>query len=204
MQECPSCYELISVENFVTPHCGAVVHSACKQCTELWYKQNTDEPCMVCRVKKKSVYMTKTLPMVCLGVSTGLLSTWLFILKDASMLLFMVYVCAMFYFYFKDLVCTVSKRQLWISFFIGTNVTILSLITLLWAVDFKAEVFILNVGMHFIFMILIIHSMVFIYTYWPIQTQIKYLRVLNIVNMLYAMTCFFTRAHAVYTMIYNK
>lgn len=98
MQECPSCLESYATDELIIPHCGESTHSACEDCTARWYKKQSHEPCMVCRVNKSHNSIKFYVSWFVLGFGFTLFCTWI-LFSNVFMYDMVMFIMSCIYFY---------------------------------------------------------------------------------------------------------
>lgn len=201
MQECPSCLESFGSDDFIVPHCNERGHSACRDCTMQWYQKQSNETCMVCRVGKPPVNINPGFLAFGFGIVCSVLIVGIIMLHDWFVLLLKVYTYAMCYFYFKQIPCSMTTKQLVIVFFVGFNMTLYVFIMMFIYLSYSASNFIIFTVYNFITMIVYSHALHFVCTTCSTEETRKWLSFLNLVNKIASVSFFCIQVYQIYAII---
>ena len=199
MQECPSCLESFSNDEMVLPHCGESRHSACRDCTMQWYQKQSNEPCMVCRVGKRSDKLNLFLLTFLFGVMCSFLTVLIMTLQGWFILVLKLYTYSMFYLYFKQIPTAMTSKELVFVFFVGFNITLYACILMFIYLCYSACRNILYVIYNFVIMLVNIHSLHFACTRASTEETRKWLSIVNFVNKIASVSFFCYQAYQIIT-----
>ena len=198
MQECPSCLELFKDGELVLPHCNIKEHSACRECTMQWYQKQSNEPCMVCRVGKRSDKVNLILLTFVFGVMCSILTVLIMAVQDWFILVLKMYTYGMFYLYFKQIPTAMTSKELVFVFFVGFNITLYACILMFIYLCYSACRNILYVIYNFVIMLVNIHSLHFACTRGSTEETRKWLKIVNLVNKVASISFFCFRVFKIY------
>lgn len=198
MQECPSCLESFSNDEMVLPRCGESRHSACRECTMQWYQKQSNEPCMVCRVGKRSDKLNLFLLTFLFGVMCSFLTVLIMTLQDWFILVLKLYTYSMFYLYFKQIPTAMTSKELVFVFFVGFNITLYACILMFIYLCYSACRNILYVIYNFVIMLVNIHSLHFACTRCSTEETRLWLKIVNFVNKIASMSFFCFQVFTIY------
>ena len=124
-QECPCCLEVFDEEELVVPPCDVVSHSACEECTQLWWKKQQKESCVVCRGQKKYFNVLNLLHWFLLSCSFTFLYAAIIYSSIVLYDLVVLHVHIVYFIIYHKYCDIVPTKTTWRVFFIGFVVAIL-------------------------------------------------------------------------------
>lgn len=133
MQECPSCLESFSSDASIVPHCGEPTHGACQDCTTRWYKQESHEPCMICRATNKQSRVWLFCHYFVYGVVVPLYFGWFMYTNEILCEICLSFIILKYFYTYHKFSNSLPTRNTWICFTFGVIFSTLCIImSLFW------------------------------------------------------------------------